>query len=79
MAKKKIDMSKLGAGPAKKVVKKSMPTSSAIAAIHKNKPTRTSLDIPSDIHKRLKIRAVQTGVSMKNLILQYIVEGLDEA
>ena len=79
MAKKKIDMSKLGAGPVKKVVKKQISASEAVAAIHKGKPVRTSLDIPGSIHKRLKMRAVETGVSMKSLILQFITEGLDEA
>lgn len=77
MAKKYIDTAKLmGSSPKKKVKKVVQDTEEAINAIHKPRTIRTSLDIPEDIHKRIKLLAVQRGVSMKNLMLQFFAEGL---
>jgi hypothetical protein len=39
--------------------------------------TRMLLNVPSDIHKKLKLRAVQEGTTMTDIILSAIVRGLD--
>lgn len=74
---KKFDLSKLSTHAPKQVVKKGVSTDEAVSAIHAAKAVRTSLDIPEDIHKRLKLLSVNRGISMKDLMLQFFVEGLD--
>lgn len=38
---------------------------------------RTTIEIPDSLFRRLKVRAAQQGVSMKELIQQWIEKGLD--
>jgi hypothetical protein len=76
MAKKKIDISKLEA-TSPKVIKKPVQAEKAVASIHKSKVTRATVDLDSETHKRLKIRSIESGVSMRELIIQFIHEGLD--
>lgn len=33
--------------------------------------------IPKDLHRRLKIKAAEQGISMRDLILKYISRGLE--
>jgi hypothetical protein len=78
MSKKFVDTAKLmGRGPKKKVTKSKAATEEAVTAIHKPRTIRTSLDIPEDIHKRIKMLSVERGISMKNLMLQFFAEGLE--
>ena len=42
-----------------------------------SKPVRTSLDLPRPIHKRLKTLSVDAEISMKELILRFIDEGIE--
>jgi len=42
-----------------------------------SKPVRTSLDLPRSIHKRLKTLSVDAEISMKELILRFIDEGIE--
>ena len=76
---KKFDISKLSAEAPKKVVKKAASMEEAVSAIHRDKAVRTSLDIPEDIHRRIKLLSVNRGISMKDLMLQFFVEGLEAA
>jgi hypothetical protein len=75
---KKFDMSKLATDAPKRVVVKSpVTTDDAVSSIHRTgKAIRTSLDIPEDIHRRIKLLSVHRGISMKDLMLQFFVEGL---
>ena len=34
-------------------------------------------EIPDDLHRELKVRAAQEGVTLKELIVRYLTEGLD--
>jgi plasmid stability protein len=34
-------------------------------------------EIPDDLHRQLKIRAAEEGVTLKDLIVRYLEEGLD--
>lgn len=77
---KKFDISKLTPDAPKKVVRKITATEEAVSAIHRSgKAVRTSLDIPEDIHRRIKLLSVNRGISMKDLMLQFFVEGLETA
>ena len=76
MAKKKIDISKLEATPPK-VIKKPVQAEKAVASIHKSKTTRTTIELDTEAHKKLKIRSIESGISMKELITQFIIEGLE--
>ncbi|MEK7258130.1 MAG: hypothetical protein AAB316_25465 [Bacteroidota bacterium] len=76
---KKFDISKLTADTPKKMVLKSVTSNEneAVTAIHRSdKAVRTSLDIPEDIHRQIKLLSVHRGISMKDLMLQFFVEGL---
>lgn len=78
MAKKFVDTAKLmGPSPKKKVTRVKAATEEAVSAIHKQRTVRTSLDIPDDIHKRIKMLSVERGISMKDMMLQFFVEGLE--
>lgn len=33
-------------------------------------------EIPEDLHRALKVRAAEEGVTLKDLILRYLAEGL---
>ncbi len=39
---------------------------------------RTSIDIPRDLHRRLREKAVRVGCSARQLVLECIERGLDE-
>ncbi len=40
---------------------------------------RTTLDLPDPIFRDLKIRAAQQGLKIKDLLQQYVVEGLGKS
>ncbi|MCB0520262.1 MAG: hypothetical protein H6577_28250 [Lewinellaceae bacterium] len=78
MSKKFVDTSKLMAATPRKTVAKSASDDEVVSAIHKSsRSIRTSLDIPEDIHKQIKMLSVERGISMKDLMLQFFVEGLE--
>jgi|GEM_PF-6949865 len=78
---KKFDISKLtNDAPKRAVVKTPVATDEAVSSIHRSgKAIRTSLDIPEDIHRRIKLLSVNRGISMKDLMLQFFVEGLESS
>ena len=78
MSKKFVDTSKLMAATPRKTVAKSASDDEVVSGIHKSsRSIRTSLDIPEDIHKQIKMLSVERGISMKDLMLQFFVEGLE--
>lgn len=48
-------------------------------AFMKSKPIRTSLDVPRDLHRRLREAAARKGCSARQLILAGIERAVDEA
>ncbi len=79
---KKFDISKLTSDAPKRAVVKApvAATDDAVSSIHRSgKAIRTSLDIPEDIHRRIKLLSVNRGISMKDLMLQFFVEGLESS
>lgn len=76
---KKIETSKIMGNfelpkPKKKVAKEV----DAVKAIHKNEVQKTTINMPIDMHRRLRIRAFEEGTSMTKLILTVIGDYLSE-
>jgi hypothetical protein len=38
---------------------------------------RTTIDLPDDLYRRVKARAAMEGLKLKDLIAEYVVQGLD--
>lgn len=80
---KKVNASKILGGIPAKPKAKSKPSTpkvakadDAIAAIHKQPIKKLTADIPLSLHKRLKSRAANLDVSLRELLMQFIEEGL---
>lgn len=80
---KKVNANKiLGGIPSKPIAKpksaaqKSSKADDAIAAIHNQPIKKLTADIPLFLHKRLKSRAANLDLSIRELLMQFIEEGL---
>ncbi|WP_088243604.1 hypothetical protein [Calothrix rhizosoleniae] len=85
MAKKNLDLGKLGSK--KKVIKKadddlSVDEQEIIKQIHSTKGssdvTRITVDVPSDLHARMKMRVFSQKTTIRDYVLGLVQEDLNK-
>ncbi len=62
-----------------RILKTGKPTHKerAIDAALRKKPVRLSIEIPADLHKRLKLKAVEDNTTIKEFTLKCVIKGLN--
>lgn len=82
---KKVDTSKILGGLTHKPKSKIKPTKpntpkvadQAVAAIHSEPIKKMTVEIPNSLHRRLKAKAAMLDISLRQLIIQFAEEGLN--